>query len=40
MKDFRIVPGRRAGSAYYLDKVTATDGSGIVSVNGRVLFLR
>jgi len=34
------VEGRRVASGYYLYQVTATDGSGIVSVNGRVLFLR
>jgi hypothetical protein len=34
------VDGRRAGSGCYLCKVSATDGSNAVSVNGRVLFLR
>ena len=32
--------GHLVGSGFYLYKVTATDGSGIVSKNGRVLFLR
>jgi len=32
--------GRLVGSGFYLYRVTATDGSGMVSTNGRVLFLR